>query len=92
MYTQGFIVSCLVFEVWMVPLVLMMVFLVQYGLVYGRGRHQWQLQAKKQAITTSSELSLDQAPVEVCLSLSERTALYCHYSVCVCVCVCVCVW
>ena len=59
---QGFIVLCLVFELWMVPLALLVMLLVQYGLIYRKGRHMWQQRAKRQS---RSEISVDQQPAEV---------------------------
>ena len=38
----------------MVPLLLLLVFLAQYGVVYGKGRHHWQLQAKHRANSMDS--------------------------------------
>ena len=61
---QLFVVGCLLVELWMVPLLLVAGFLVQYGMVYWRGRHQWQRLAQKQASTTSSD-SLERPPLEV---------------------------
>ena len=65
---QVFIVVCLVVELWMVPLVLAVMFLVQYGLVYGKGRHLWQQRAKRRSSASSSELVIGQPLAEVGMS------------------------
>ena len=38
----------------MVPLLLLLVFLAQYGVVYGKGRHHWQLHAKHRSNSMDS--------------------------------------
>ena len=53
----------------MLPLLVLAVFLVQYGLVYGKGRHVWQLQARRQSGTV--EASLDRPPEEVRLGMER---------------------
>lgn len=41
----------------MVPLLLLLVFLVQYAVIYRKGRHRWQLREKRQSNTVEDNLN-----------------------------------
>ena len=41
----------------MVPFLLLLVFLVQYAVIYRKGRHRWQLREKRQSSTLEDTLN-----------------------------------